>query len=470
MASDDLRLIAQQLGRSARGFEGVAHRCACGAPDVVRTSPRLPDGTPFPTTFYLTCPRLASAIGTLESQGRMREMEARLRTDDELAAAYRRAHEHYLASRAELGEVDEIEGISAGGMPDRVKCLHVLAAHALAAGPGVNPLGDEVLAEVDAWWLTNPCAGTAVAAIDCGTNSIRLLIAVVPEQGPLMEIVREMRIVRLGEGVDRTGEFAPDALARTFAACEEYRQLIELHSVRAVRFVATSASRDVSNRAEFIAGVRDRLGIEPEVITGTEEAELSFLGAVRGLPELQSPILVVDIGGGSTEFVLGTFESDVEIQAAVSVNIGCVRMFERHLQSDPARQDQIAAVQGDVTAAFDEAATTVPLEQARSVVGVAGTVTTVSAMALGLPEYDPLAIHGSILQSSQIEAVTEQFLAMTSQERAALPFMHPGRVDVIGAGALILRELARRVSPTPVIVSEYDILDGIVYRLASVSS
>ena len=470
MVSDDLHLIAEQLGREARGFEGVAHRCACGAPDVVRTSPRLPDGTPFPTTFYLTCPRLASAIGTLESQGLMREMEARLHTDPILAEAYRRAHEHYLASRAELGEVAEIEGISAGGMPDRVKCLHVLAAHALAAGPGVNPLGDEVLAEVDAWWLTNPCAAGPVAAIDCGTNSIRLLIAEVPAHGPLIQIVREMRIVRLGEGVDRTGEFAPDALARTFAACEEYRELIDQHGVRAVRFVATSASRDVSNRAEFLAGVRERLGIEPEVISGTEEAELSFLGAVRGLPALESPILVVDIGGGSTEFVLGEFDEDVKIQATVSVNIGCVRMTERHFQSDPATSMQIAEVQSDVTAAFDQAEAAVDLSLARSVVGVAGTVTTVSAMVLGLPKYDPEAIHGSVLQTDQIEAVTGQFLAMSSQERAELPFMHPGRVDVIGAGSLILRELSRRISPTPVIVSEHDILDGIVYRLATVMS
>ncbi|MDP2287108.1 MAG: Ppx/GppA phosphatase family protein [Actinomycetota bacterium] len=327
-----------------------------------------------------------------------------------------------------------------------------------------------MLAEVGSWWRTNPCATSAVAAIDCGTNSIRLLIAEVPTEGPLIEIVREMRIVRLGEGVDSTGEFAPDALARTFAACDEYRQLIEHHGARAVRFVATSASRDVSNRDAFIAGVRDRLGIEPEVISGTEEAELSFLGAVRGLPDLESPVLVVDIGGGSTEFVLGEYHSDVEIRAAVSVDIGCVRMFERHLLSDPATADQIAAVQADVAAAFNEAEQTVPLNKARSVVGVAGTVTTVSAMAMGLREYDPAVIHGSVLQREQIEAVTEQFLSMHSTDRSELPFMHPGRVDVIGAGSLILRELARRISPRPVIVSEYDILDGIVYRLASVSS
>lgn len=469
MASDDLRLIALQLGRIPRGVEGIAHRCACGAPDVVRTAPRLPDGTPFPTTFYLTCPRLAAAIGTLESQGLMREMEARLRSDPQLAAAYRRAHEHYLASRAELGEVAEIEGISAGGMPDRVKCLHVLAAHALAAGPGVNPLGDEVLAELDAWWMTNPCVTGPVAAIDCGTNSIRLLIAEVPERGPLVEIVREMRIVRLGEGVDRTGEFAPEALARTFAACEEYAALIAEHGVISVRFVATSASRDVSNRDAFVQGVQQRLGITPEVISGTEEAELSFLGAVRGLPELPSPVLVVDIGGGSTEFVLGELGRD-DILASISTDIGCVRMTERHLRADPPTADQIEAVERDLAAAFDTAQEAVDFAKAQSVVGVAGTVTTVSAMALDLPAYDPLAIHGSTLSGPQIEQVASRLLSMSRAEREQLPFMHPGRVDVIGGGAMILRELARRVSPAPVVVSEHDILDGIVYRLAAVTS
>jgi len=467
---DDLRIIRLQLGRAPRGVVDIAHRCACGAPDVVRTEPRLPDGTPFPTSYYLTCPRLASAIGTLESEGVMREMEARLQTDPALAAQYRQAHEHYLAKREELGHVDEIAGISAGGMPDRVKCLHVLAGHALAAGPGVNPFGDEVLELVGPYWQRNSCAGGPVAAIDCGTNSIRILIAEVDADGKLIELVREMRIVRLGEGVDSTGEFSPAALDRTFAACEEYRTLIDAHGVKSVRFVATSASRDVSNRAAFVEGVHQRLGVSPEVITGTEEAELSFLGAVRGLTNLESPVLVVDIGGGSTEFVLGDLTTDAHIRSAVSMNIGCVRMTERHLSDDPPSQNQIAAVESDIAAAFDEAQRTVDFSLAKTVVGVAGTVTTVSAMALDLQRYDPGVIHGSTLTSTQVEELSERLLYMTRAERAALPFMHEGRVDVIGGGALILRELARRTSPIAIRVSEYDILDGIVYRLAQAGS
>jgi len=463
---DDLRLIREQLGRAPRGVVDIAHRCACGAPDVVRTEPRLPDGTPFPTSYYLTCPRLASAIGTLESEGVMREMEARLQTDPALALQYQQAHVHYLARREELGHVDEIAGISAGGMPDRVKCLHVLAAHALAAGPGVNPLGDEVLALVGQYWQRNSCAGGPVAAIDCGTNSIRILIADIDTDGKLIELVREMRIVRLGEGVDKTGEFSPAALERTFSACEEYRMLIDAHGVKSVRFVATSASRDVSNRAAFIEGVHQRLGVSPEVITGTEEAELSFLGAVRGLTNLESPVLVVDIGGGSTEFVLGDLTDDVQIQNSVSMNIGCVRMTERHLAADPPSQEQIAAVEADIASAFDEAARSVDFSLAKTVVGVAGTVTTVSAMAMDLQRYEPEIIHGSTLTSAQVEELTQRLLAMTRAQRAALPFMHEGRVDVIGGGALILRELARRTSPISIRVSEYDILDGIVYRLA----
>lgn len=470
MATDDLGIVARQLGREPRGVVEVAHRCPCGAPDVVRTEPRLPDGTPFPTSYYLTCPRLASAIGTIESQGVMRAMEERLQADAQLAQAHRAAHEHYLARRAELGEVAEIAGISAGGMPDRVKCLHVLAAHALAAGPGVNLLGDEVLAAVGDWWSAQPCSGGPVAAIDCGTNSIRLLIADVDDQGVLHEWAREMRVVRLGEGVDRTGEFSAEALERTFAACDEYRAMIDAHGVRAVRFVATSASRDVSNRAAFIDGVQRRLGISPEVITGVEEAELSFIGAVRGLTGLASPVLVVDIGGGSTEFVLGSADGDCSVTSAVSIDLGCVRMTERHLLGDPPTRAEVDAAQADIAAGLDRAAQAVDLTAARTVVGVAGTVTTLSAMAMRLTAYDPGVIHGSSLDLNTVEGLTADLLAMTRAERAALPFMHPGRVDVIGGGAMVARELARRTAPAPLLVSEYDILDGIVYRLAAAGS
>ena len=301
-----------------------------------------------------------------------------------------------------------------------------------------------------------------VAAIDCGTNSIRLLIADV-EGSDLTEIVREMTVVRLGEGVDRTGAFSPAALERTFAACDAYARTIEEAGVDRLRFVATSASRDVSNRAEFVEGVRTRLGVEPEIISGSEEARLSFRGAVEGLsPErIAMPTLVVDIGGGSTEFVLG----DSSPSAAVSVNIGCVRMTERHLHTDPPTGAEIARVEADVADALDRAAREVPLADARSLIGVAGTVTTVVAIVHDLPAYDPAAIHGLSASLDQVETVTSRLLAMTRAERAAMPVMHPGRVDVIGGGALVLRAIMRRTG-LPVVASETDILDGVARSLA----
>lgn len=303
------------------------------------------------------------------------------------------------------------------------------------------------------------------AAIDCGTNSIRLLIAEVDETGKLHEQLRMMQIVRLGEGVDRTGEFSAGALARTFASCDEYAALIAAAGVDGVRFVATSATRDARNRDEFVAGVRARLGVIPDVISGDEEAVLSFTGAVRGLPTglVQLPALVVDIGGGSTEFVLGTTEPGYRI----SVNIGCVRFAERHLITDPATPQQLAAVESDLSKALAEVRAVVPLEQAASVVGLAGSVTTVAAMAFDLPAYDPALLHGSTITAEQVETVTARLLVMTKADRAALPFMHPGRVDVIGAGAMVLRAIVRTTGIAEVIVSETDILDGIIYKLTS---
>ncbi|MBM3685631.1 MAG: Ppx/GppA family phosphatase [Actinobacteria bacterium] len=309
-----------------------------------------------------------------------------------------------------------------------------------------------------------------VGAIDCGTNSIRLLVADV-DGYHLDEVVRDMTVVRLGEGVDRTGAFSQAALDRTFAACDAYAATIEDLGVKRLRFVATSASRDVSNREAFIDGVRARLGIAPEVISGAEEAGLSFRGAVEGLPvdRVAMPTLVVDIGGGSTEFVLGDRGLTIDVEAAVSVNIGCVRMTERHLHGDPPSPQEIARVEADVAAALDEAAAAVPLDRARSLVGVAGTVTTLVALIHGLPVYDPAQIHGREATLAQIDEVTERLLVMPRAERAELPVMHPGRVDVIGGGALVLRAIMRRTG-LPVIASETDILDGVARVLAEHSA
>ncbi|HEY3087717.1 MAG TPA: Ppx/GppA phosphatase family protein [Jatrophihabitantaceae bacterium] len=304
-----------------------------------------------------------------------------------------------------------------------------------------------------------------VAAIDCGTNSIRLLIAEPAGDGTLVDVAREMRIVRLGQGVDRTGRLAPEAIARTREALVDYAQLIDEHGASAVRMVATSATRDAANRDEFTTMVHRVLGAEPEVITGAEEAALSFAGAVAGLPGAASPVLVADIGGGSTELVLGNGEL-----AAHSMDIGCVRMTERHLRADPPSKAQIAATVADVRAAIEVAARDVPIAQAATFVGVAGTVTTLAAIVHGMPSYDPAAIHGSTMTAAEVADVTARVLAMTHEQRAALPVMHPGRVDVIGGGALILRELVAAAGVSSVVASEHDILDGIAAGLSAGSA
>ncbi|GAA3063272.1 Ppx/GppA phosphatase family protein [Streptomyces roseofulvus] len=303
---------------------------------------------------------------------------------------------------------------------------------------------------------------TRVAGIDCGTNSIRLLVADVhPETGELIELDRRMTIVRLGQGVDKTGRLAPEALERTFAACRAYAAVIEELGAERIRFVATSASRDAENRQEFVDGVVAILGVEPEVITGDQEAEFSFTGATGELHG-DDRRLVVDIGGGSTEFVVG----NRHVEAARSVDIGCVRLTERHVRHDPPTAEEAEAIRADVRAALDLAAETVPIEAADTLVGLAGSVTTVAAIALGLPEYDSEKVHHSRISAAQVAEVTARLLASTHDERAAIPVVHPGRVDVIVAGALVLQEIVERVGATEVVVSEHDILDGIALSVA----
>jgi exopolyphosphatase/guanosine-5'-triphosphate,3'-diphosphate pyrophosphatase len=299
-----------------------------------------------------------------------------------------------------------------------------------------------------------------VAAIDCGTNSIRLLIADVLD-GQLTDVTRQMRIVRLGEGVDRTGRIGDAALERTRAALIAYAKQIADHDVARVRMCATSASRDASNAEDFRAMVRDVLGVDPEVISGRQEAHLSFLGAVNGLTA-EAPYLVFDLGGGSTEFVTGR----AGVEHAISMDIGCVRMTERYLHDDPPSAAQIASATADITGAVDVALAAVPGRDARTLVGLAGTVTTVTALALGLPSYDAARIHHARVGYDAVATVTADLLGMTVAERRALPVMHPGRADVIGAGALILRIIMERSGQSSLVASEHDILDGIAYGLA----
>jgi len=304
---------------------------------------------------------------------------------------------------------------------------------------------------------------TRVAAVDCGTNSIRLLIADLAD-GVLHEIERRTTIVRLGQGVDATGAFAPEALRRTFAACDEYAALVRAYRVERVRFVATSAARDVSNRDEFFAGIRDRFGIGPDIIGGDEEAALSFRGATGGLADMHvpGPYLVADIGGGSTELVLGDATG---VLSAESLDMGSVRMTERHLRSDPATAEEVAAATKEIDTLLDR--TVVPLQEVRSLVGVAGTVTTVAAVALDLVEYDRSRVHLARIPGPRLVDTTTWLLASTRSQRAARPVIHPGRVDIIGAGALILERLHTRLtlSTDELLTSEHDILDGTALTL-----
>jgi exopolyphosphatase/guanosine-5'-triphosphate,3'-diphosphate pyrophosphatase len=301
-----------------------------------------------------------------------------------------------------------------------------------------------------------------VAAVDCGTNSIRLLIADIDGEN-FREVHRDMQVVRLGQGVDKNKAFAPEAIERTLAATAEYADVMRRKGVERVRFCATSATRDASNRDLFIEGVENILGIAPEVIPGSEEAALSFMGASRELGQELAPFLVVDIGGGSTEFVLG----NQSVLSAKSVNIGCVRMSERHLTSQPPSKAQIEAATADIDRAISQAAAEVDFDAARTLIAVAGTATTVAAAALGLEVYDRFSIHLSRISADKVHEVAQMFASMNREEIAALGYMHPGRVDVITSGALVLARVMELTGALEFIASESDILDGIAWGLAT---
>jgi exopolyphosphatase/guanosine-5'-triphosphate,3'-diphosphate pyrophosphatase len=300
-----------------------------------------------------------------------------------------------------------------------------------------------------------------VAAIDCGTNSIRLLISDIDTStNTATDVVREMRIVRLGEGVDKTNAFSPPALARTFKAVEEYDKLLLKHNVEHVRFVATSATRDAQNKAMFIKGVIDRLRIVPEVIAGVEEAALSFDGATRSLRQKHSaPFLIIDLGGGSTELVIG----DKEPTGAYSMDVGCVRMTERHTPGGNPTKEQEEAIRTDVRNALKVAGTKVDWETAKTVVGVAGTITTVAAHVLNLKTYDPDVLHGASITAEQVSQTAQDFITLTPAQRGALPYMHEGRIEVITAGSIVLDEVMKGIGAQTLIASERDILDGVTW-------
>ena len=540
-ASDvDKDMVYRQLGRFPRGMVSVGARCVCGRPLAVITRPCLEDGTPFPTTFYLTSPEAVKAVSHIEAEGFMRECNELLKNDANIAEQYAKAHEiyklfrHNLAIRLSDSE-EHISDVSAGGMPVRVKCLHAILAQTLVMGSGINPIGDMVLARISNEFDPGICRcitpwsddstecdseiinnidnsdasssdasssnsdnsknvvenmkytesqkskkSVCVAAIDCGTNSIRLKIARVNDHGMTDIVPRMLRVVRLGQGIDETHKFSNEALERVKAAAHEFAQVLKDNPVDGIRFVATSATRDAENREIFEQMMIDELGVRPEVISGTEEAALSFLGAtsVVSRDELPAPYLVVDLGGGSTELVLGGdgVNNDIrEVTAAYSMNIGSVRMTERHLHTDPPTDDEINTAIADIDANIDEALRCVPVGKANTIIGVSGSVTTMAALALGLKHYDHSAVDGAHIGLEQAYTVNDRFLHMPRDRRRTYATIHPGRIDVVGGGAIVWSRVLERVSKAAYedhggvldtfVASEHGLLDGITLDL-----
>ncbi|WP_032812799.1 DUF501 domain-containing protein [Gardnerella sp. DNF00257] len=515
----DKNIVKRQLGRFPRGMVAVGARCVCGRPLAVITRPCLEDGTPFPTTCYLTSPEAVKAASHLEAQGFMKECNDLLNTNEEVAKKYEYAHKAYLEFRKELANrlndsEEHIKNMSAGGMPVRVKCLHALLAQSLVMGRGVNPIGDIVLDKIASEFSPKVCKCTTpwedndyaqnedeeslnlgckkvnregvssksvcVAAIDCGTNSIRLKIARVDENGMKDVVPRMLRVVRLGQGIDETHMFAPDALERVKEAAKEFAKVLSEHKVDAIRFVATSATRDALNRDVFEQMMFEELGVHPEVISGTEEAALSFLGAtsVVSRKDLQAPYLVIDLGGGSTELVLGGDGVNIaedKVDSAYSMNIGSVRMTERHLHTDPPTEEEISCAIKDIDKNIDEALKHVDAGKARTIIGVSGTVTTMAALAIGLKHYDHKAVDGVKIALDQAYTVNDRFLHMSRERRRTYATIHPGRVDVVGGGAVVLSRVLERLAKEAYqdhggvletfVASEHGLLDGITLDL-----
>lgn len=454
LRGSDLTTVADQLGREPTTPFTVVARCPDGHPLVIRNAPFDADGKPFPTLFWLTCPAASKAVSRLEAEGWISRLNDRLTEETDLSAAVERAHEEHAKERARGHPGAEAFG-GVGGTRTGVKCLHAHYANHIAGGE--DPVGSWTAERIEPIHDERP---GRVAAIDQGTNSIRLLVAEPEGEGGFRELARDMVITRLGQGVDRTGTIAPEALERTVGILASYcRRARALHAHR-IRVAATAVVRDVSNRDDLRRAVLEHAGSELEVLSGEEEAARSFLGATRGL-DAPGPFLVVDIGGGSTEFVVGM---DVP-RAATSVQMGSVRLTERFVRHDPPTADEIQAMRSFVVERLDEVARAVPVGEAESLVAVAGTSTTVQAIALGLPHDDPEAVHRTRLARGAADGVLRRLAAMTTAERASLPVMPSGRADVIVAGAVILVEVMGRFAFEDALVSETDILDGLALEM-----
>jgi exopolyphosphatase/guanosine-5'-triphosphate,3'-diphosphate pyrophosphatase len=451
----DLARVTAQLGREPRTTFSVIALCPGGHPLVIRNHPVDRDGNPFPTLYWLTCPDAVVAVSRLESEGWIKRLDDRARSDPEFGAALEAAHREHAAERGRWAMGAEVWG-GVGGSGAGLKCLHAHYANHVAGGE--DPAGAWAAERVEPVHPDAP-AGERVAAVDMGTNSIRLLVAE-DRDGDLAEAARDMVITRLGQGVDRTGRLDPAAVRRTVDVLGRYVRRARRLGAERFRVGATSAVRDVADRRLLNHAVGGLTGAAPEVLTGEQEARLSFVGATVGL-DREAPFLVFDIGGGSTELVRGTREPD----AVMSVEVGSVRITERAGPSDPPTDADIESIRKLAAEGLAQAEEAVPPGSARTSVGVAGTTTTVQALALGLPMYDPEAIHRTVLTRADADRVTEDLARMTTAERAALPVMPPGREDVIVAGALILVEILRRWDFDECVVSERDILDGLALEM-----
>jgi exopolyphosphatase/guanosine-5'-triphosphate,3'-diphosphate pyrophosphatase len=461
LRSSDLLAVREQLGREPTTPFTVVVRCTGGHPLVIRNAPRDASGAPFPTTYWLTCPDAVKAVARLEAAGWIARFNERERSDPLFADALSAAHRAYAEDRAgELPEAADDGGV--GGTRKGVKCLHAHYAFHLAGG--VDPIGPWVAEQVEP--IHPDERPGRVAAIDQGTNSIRLVVVEPASRDgdDPTELARDMVITRLGQGVDRTGRIDPEALRRTVEVLARFaRRARALHAER-IRVAATSAVRDAENREEFAAAVLELTGSELEVISGEREAGLSFLGVTHRLDPLAAPppYLVLDIGGGSTELVVGAEPGRAE--HAISTRMGSVRLTERFVRHDPPLPEELAQLEIAVDEVLDDAEAHVPIRDARTLIAVAGTATTLQAIALGLDRYDPEAIHRTWLTLTTARGVLDDLIRMTTPERAALPIMAPGRGDVIVAGGVILVTVMRRFGYLRALVSETDILDGLAYE------
>jgi len=458
LRAGDLDAVREQLGREPTvPFSVVAH-CTVGHPLVIRNRPLDADGRPFPTTYWLTCPEAVRWVSRLESEGWI----ARLGDDPAIGARLEEAHRAYAAERGEMVPGAEEWG-GVGGTRRGIKCLHAHYAHHLAGGD--DAVGRWTAERVEPIHGTEPAG--RVAAIDQGTNSTRLLVLEPRGSGedPL-EIARDMRITRLGQGVDRTGMLAPESIERTLGVVARFVRRARALHVERIRLGATSAVRDASNKEKLFEPLRKLIDADPEVIDGEREAALSFLGGTRGLDPGDGPFLLVDIGGGSTEFVFG--RTPAVVDHAISTQMGSVRLTERVQPSDPPTADDLRAFEALIGPQLDEVRRTVPARDAHTLVAVAGTATTLQACALGLERYDPDLIHRSTLTVAAAERTLRELAAMTNEERAAIPVMPKGRGDVIVAGVVILVNAMRRFGFEHALVSETDILDGLALELLDV--